>query len=113
MIEKLGVDIGRVIIDRPRDAPRAQTGDALLADVVPDAIISLHRLATERFHDRIFLVSKCGARRQEETLLWLIKSRFYDLTGIWPSHTYFCRQRHEKADICRNLGITHFVDDRL
>jgi hypothetical protein len=25
----------------------------------------------------------------------------------------FCRQRHEKAAICRELGLTHFIDDRL
>ncbi|MDP3770860.1 MAG: hypothetical protein Q8R16_01000, partial [bacterium] len=37
----------------------------------------------------------------------------YERTGIGRDHVRFCRERHEKAGICEELGITHFVDDRL
>lgn len=32
---------------------------------------------------------------------------------ISQKRAYFCAERHEKAPICKKLGITHFIDDRL
>ncbi len=30
-----------------------------------------------------------------------------------PKRVHFCGERNEKARICKKLGITHFIDDRL
>jgi hypothetical protein len=30
-----------------------------------------------------------------------------------PDHLRFCFERHEKARHCLDLGLTHFLDDRL
>jgi len=113
MVEKLGVDVGGVIIDRPRDAPAPQTGDTLLSDAVPGAIDGLCRLVNWRFGHEVYLVSRCGERVRNETLDWFQKTHFYQLTGIRPDNVHFCRERREKAVICERLSITHFVDDRL
>ncbi len=67
---------------------------------------------TEVFGGRIWLVSKCGPEVQARTERWLTHCRFFEITGMDPSHVRFCRRRADKATHCAELGITHFVDDR-
>jgi hypothetical protein len=116
---RLGVDIGRVIIDgsaHPEGGDTAfftgDTAQMLRTPTVPGALEALARLVT-RFAGQVWLVSKCGARVQQRTLLWLRHHDFAARTGIPPDHVRFCRQRPDKAVHCRELSITHFVDDRL
>ena len=110
--EILGVDIGGVIIDREND--RSDTsffGDRYLeTTAVPGAFEALEILS-RRF--RTYLVSKCGPKTERRTLEWLRHHRFYERTGIGPEDVRFCRERKDKAPICVELGITHFVDDHL
>lgn len=115
MKEKLGVDIGGVIINRVRGGIDTSffTGDYLQTKEVSGAFEALYRLVSERFGEDVFLVSKCGVRVAAKTLHWLEDRDFYANTGIKQDHVHFCRERHEKAGICEELGITHFVDDRL
>jgi hypothetical protein len=114
-VDTLGVDIGGVLIKRVDT--RLDTsffGDNYLATpAVADAFDALRSLNVQRFGDRIFLVSKCGIQVQARTKEWLEHHRFYDRTGMLRSHVHFCRKRSEKSGICQELGITHFVDDRL
>ncbi len=114
MREVLGVDIGGVIIDRVNDnTDTSFFGNKYLqTSAVPHAFSVLQRLSG-RFVGNLRLVSKCGQRTQDKTLDWLGHHRFFELTGIRPGDVHFCRERHQKAPICRELGITHFVDDRL
>jgi hypothetical protein len=116
---RLGVDIGRVIIDgsaHPDGGDTAFfTGDTaamLRTPAVPGAFAALARLV-ERFEGRVWLVSKCGERVQGRTLLWLAHHEFAARTGIPLEHVRFCRRRPDKAIHCAELGITHFVDDKL
>ncbi|QQG46104.1 MAG: hypothetical protein HYY55_04040 [Candidatus Niyogibacteria bacterium] len=113
--ETLGVDIGGVIIDRVNDGTDTSffTDNYLRTTAVPGVFDALRQLVEKRFGDKVFLVSKCGQRVQNKTLQWLDHHRFYDLTGIGRERVRFCRERHEKAGICEELGVTHFVDDRL
>jgi len=62
--------------------------------------------------ENIFLVSKCGASVQRKTLHWLDVKDFYNKTGYNPANIRFCLQRHEKMDICKELKIEVFIDDR-
>ncbi len=111
----LGVDIGGVIIDRVND----NTDTSFFRDkylettAVPGAFDSLARLANNSFKDSIYLISKCGLDIQRKTRAWLEHHRFYEITGIKRENLRFCSKRNEKADICKELGVTHFVDDRL
>lgn len=111
----LGVDIGGVIIDRVNEGTDTSffTDNYLRTTAVPGAFDALRDLVEKRFGNKVFLVSKCGQRVQNRTLEWLDHHRFYDITGIGRGHVRFCKERHQKAGICRELGITHFVDDRL
>jgi hypothetical protein len=115
---KLGIDIGRVLI-APDGGGRGDTSfiggtveDALATppyDGMFDAVVAL----TRRFGGRVWLVSKARPRMQEKTRLWLAHQRFFERTGIPAQHLRFCLERPQKADHCRELGLTHFVDDRV
>ncbi len=115
MIEKLGVDVGGVIIDRVNDnTDTSFFGDNYLrTTAVPGAFEALARLNAGRFEGQIHLVSKCGPRIEARTRTWLAHHGFHATTGIPETHLRFCRRRPDKGPICAALGISHFVDDRL
>lgn len=115
--DRLGIDIGRVIITPGDDNSdtsflRGTIQDALNTPPYPGAFETIHQLV-ELFAGKVWLVSKAGPRTQEKTILWLAHHRFYHHTGVSKSQVRFCRQRHEKANHCRELQITHFIDDRI
>lgn len=114
-MDALGVDIGGVIIGRvDNNADTSFFGDNYLATPAsPDVFDVLARLVKHRFGPRVYLVSKCGQRVQNRSLEWLAHHRFYERTGISPERVRFCRERSGKAAIAAELGLTHFVDDRL
>ena len=114
-LERLGVDIGGVLIDRINDGTDTSFfgGSYLQTTPVPGAFEALTRLRAERFGREIHLVSKCGPATEAKTRAWLAHREFFGVTGIPADHLRFCRQRREKAPICLELGITHFIDDRL
>ena len=115
---KLGIDIGRVLIAAEGHDARPDTSfiggsleDALrtppyagMSDAVPEL--------ARRFGHRVWLVSKCGPRVQEKSRRWLQHHRFFERTGIPAANLRFCLERPQKAIHCRELGITHFIDDR-
>lgn len=116
MNEVLGVDFGGVITDRARN-DRTDTSffsdNYLQTSAVSGVFEAIRRLVDERFGAQVWIVSKCGQAVQRKTLDWLDHHNFYNQTGIGIDHVRFCRQRREKDGICRELGITHFVDDSL
>lgn len=114
---RLGIDIGRVIIDGPNHPGGGDTafftGDEatmLATPEMPGAVEVIGRLV-RRFAGRVWLVSKCGPRTQARTLRWLDAHDLYGRTGLSREHVRFCRQRAEKRAHCVELGLTHFVDD--
>ncbi|GAA3345231.1 hypothetical protein GCM10020358_51500 [Amorphoplanes nipponensis] len=115
---RLGVDIGRVIIGGSTVPGGSDTqffsGDTarmLATPAVPGAFDTLARLAP-RF-DQVWLISKCGERVQRHTRQWLDHHDFAARTGIPRDHLRFCLRRPDKAGHCAQLGITHFIDDKL
>lgn len=96
----LGVDCGNVILCQGNGTPVAGAFDALRAIVQSGTFES------------VYIVSKCGQRMQENTLKWLLELNFWNHTGIPDTNIRFCREFWQKEPICRELGITHFVDDR-
>lgn len=111
----LGVDIGGVIINRVNNGADTSflSNNYLHTPPIREVFTALHQLVQKRFGDRVFLVSKCGQRVQDKTLHWLDLHSFYYHTAIGRDRVRFCRERYEKAGVCKELGITHFVDDRL
>ncbi len=114
---RLGIDIGRVII-APDGADGSDTSfiGGSLADALStppyEGMFEYVPALVDRFQGRVWLVSKAGTRVQEKTLQWLAHHRFHARTGISEANVRFCKHRPEKADHCRDLGITHFIDDR-
>ncbi len=118
----LGVDIGGVIVDRARNSgtsPSFFGPDYLQTPAIPGAFDALRQLVAQRFGPNVFLVSRCKRGTPfnkgvlEKTEEWLAYHGFFDYTGINPKNVRFCDQPYQKADICRELGITDFIDDRL
>jgi hypothetical protein len=111
----LGVDLGGVLLRRTayqeHATPRGPTLTA--GSEIPGAVAGLRRLSTDMFGEAIFLVSKCGPQTELRAQQWLATRGFADATGVPDANVRFCRQRADKAGICDELGITHFVDDRL
>lgn len=112
----LGVDVGGVLVDRIK-ADGSDTSffsDRFLeTPAVAGACDTLMRLGRERFGQRICIISKCGPRTEEKTRLWLAHHKLLDQLGLDSQALHFCRKRPDKAPICKRLGVTHFIDDRL
>ena len=114
-MNKLGIDIGRVIINGttgPGDTSffAGDTAAMLRTPAVPGAFDAIARLVP-RFADT-WLVSKCGPRVQARSLQWLRHHNYFAHTGIAEDHVRFCLKRPQKAQHCADLGLTHFVDDK-
>lgn len=115
--QRLGVDIGRVVI-APSTDDREDTsffgGSLANALATPPNVGVFEHLPiiVERFDGAVWLVSKAGARIEERTRSWLAHHRFHERTGIPADNIRFCRERHQKADHCAELGLSHFIDDR-
>ncbi len=114
----LGIDVGRVLIS-PGDESKPDTSfiggshdDAMRTPPYPGMFNVLPGIV-RRFGGRVWIVSKCGARVQQRTRDWFAHHRFFERTGIAPGNVRFCLERPQKAEHCAELGITHFVDDRV
>jgi hypothetical protein len=116
---RLGIDIGKVIINGPAHPEGGDTafftGDTarmLRTPAMPGSFEAIARLVT-LFGGRVWIVSKCGERVRRRSRQWLEHHDFAGRTGIPPGHVRFCLRRADKAIHCAELGITHFVDDTL
>ena len=114
---RLGVDIGRVIIDGSAHPHGGDTaffeGDEATMLATPEmagAVAAISDLV-ELFTGNVWLVSKCGPRVQARTERWLHARDFFVRTGLPPDHVRFCRARGDKRAHCVELRLTHFVDD--
>ncbi len=115
MKDSIGIDIGGVII-KPAETEGDTsffTNDYLETPMFEGAAETIRRLREERFGDEVHTVSKCGPRVQQKSLDWLEHHDFYARTGLKRRNVLFCRERKDKAPICKRLGISVFIDDRL
>lgn len=115
----LGVDFGRVIHGAELPSGTADTvflsgshEEALRSPATEGAYEALAALVP-LFEGRVWVISKCGERIQRRTQDWLHHNDFYARTGLPQGNVRFCRKRADKAVHCRELAITHMIDDRL
>jgi len=106
----LGIDIGNVITAGGNEIFNI---NFLETKQMPGAFEMIKKLVAHFDRAHVWLVSKCGERTEQRTKQWLESYGFYESTGVARGHVLFCRERHEKAPICKWIGITHFIDDRL
>lgn len=111
----VGFDNGGVILSSANDKTDTSFfGDDFLKSVTePDAFEVMKDIIAMAGSENAFIVSKCGKRIEERTLAYFEHHQLYERTGMLRKNVFFCRKREEKAPICKRLGITHFVDDRL
>ena len=62
---------------------------------------------------RVWIISKANSLRRKRTLDWLNKVNFYGLSGFNKNNVIFCGERKEKGQICRDLNINYYVDNKL
>lgn len=110
---KIGVDIGRVLVDNDTDTGRSIfAADYLAPPEVAGAAAGVARLVAGLGAGGVHLVSKCGERVEARTREWLHARDFFGRTGLDPANLHFCRRRPDKRPIAEALGLTAFVDDR-
>jgi hypothetical protein len=114
---RLGIDIGRVIIDGASHPGGGDTaffhGDEATMLATPEMAGSIDAIATlvSQVDGRVWLVSKAGPKVQANTLRWLDAHDFYRRTGLPRDQVRYCRARADKRIHCVELRLTHFVDD--
>lgn len=115
---RIGIDIGRVIMT-PVKGGKADTSflsgsleRALRTPPSPGAFEGVSRLV-QAFEGQAWLISKAGPRVQDKTKRWLRHWDFHGVTKLPSNHVRYCLERQHKVGHCKQLCITHFIDDRL
>ncbi len=67
----------------------------------------------DAFSGKVWIISKAGIHMQERSLKWLDEVNFYNRTKFPPDHIRFCLTREAKKEICEELQVSYFVDDRI
>ncbi len=107
--ETLAVDIGGPILNaKGGSSPQVYAA----APPTKGAFRALRKLSLQRFYRRIYLISQCNEEIQAIKLSWMLRHDFYSRSGIIPGHVRFVRKPEEKAVVCKEVGATHYVDDR-
>ena len=115
MTMRWGIDFGGVIVKSGKRSGQSDTqlrqGDS--ASVAQEGVVDAVRTLVRLSGGQLWIVSKAGPRMQQRTRDWLQSTHFFDQTGMRADKLHFCLEREEKKGICQQLGITHFVDDRI
>lgn len=107
---RVGIDFGGVIVRAADEAYGMEfTGGRGLEQ--PGAFAAVAELVALA-EGNVWIVSKASPATQAATRKWLGETRFHQETGFLPGNLLFCAKRNEKAEICRTLALTHFIDDR-
>ncbi len=88
---KLAIDFGNVI-GCANDGVGPDLPSKIAAYEIPDECIKgVSDIIGILGAENVFILSKCGPRMQQATVVCLGKNDFYERTGIPPDHTLFCR----------------------
>ena len=105
MIRRLGLDFGNVIgsQDLRHHIPCLP---------IPGAFWGIRQLVKSEMFEEIYIISYCPRQLQSFARAWFLTTFFWWITGMKPANLIFCEHYWQKGEICRELGITDFVDDR-
>lgn len=111
----MGIDFGGVIVRNRNQSLGADTDltGREKTEVAQDGVFEALREIVRMCEGRVWIVSKAGPRMEARTRAWLNEVDFFSHTGMNPGYIEFCRERQEKEAICRELQISHFIDDRI
>lgn len=111
----IGIDFAGVIIQH-RKLLRVEGGhvpDPNEPTIAYEGVFEAVRELISFCNGRVWIVSKAGPAMQANTIDWLHSVDFFARTGMKADHVRFCLERPDKEPICREVGITHFIDDRI
>jgi hypothetical protein len=111
----VGIDFGGVIATSSADYSHGRTGIAHSSTplIARDGVYEALHDVVAAYAGKVWIVSKAGPGMQAKTLHWFETEGFFARTGLSANQVRFCPRREDKAQICRDLGVTHFVDDRI
>lgn len=96
---RLGLDFGGVI-------SQGHTVDDLMPGVIDGVKL------VRSFFKEMFIVSRVdNVDSLNRVLQYMNDRQLWSQLGIPSDNIRFCIRRCDKAPICRDIGITHFVDD--
>jgi len=96
--EILGIDLGNTIIKH--------------RSPMPDAFRVIRRLIDERFGNNVHIVSRVSPEQEIRARAFVTGEHFQKELAIPLNRVHFCGERHEKGPICKQINVTHFIDDR-
>jgi len=115
----LGLDFGGVILPSTQSNSAGEENflDAkleLAVRMIPTegCFESLKKLSSQ-FLGKICIISKATPEIRRKTWEWIRYNEFTQRTGIEPAHIRFCRDRRGKIDLCKELGVSHYIDDQI
>jgi len=97
---RLGLDYGGVLFN------------ALTGQPLEGALETLRQIVRSKKYEEIWIVSKPAIFSLRISLFWMNRADFWNITGIPKDHLRYVRQWKDKASVCQQFGITHFVDNR-
>lgn len=105
----MGIDVGGVI----RDKAHPLIGGDVDLQAIPNlgAIEAVRRFVARLGASNVYIVSKASEHVASRTLEWFVNIDFFTSTGLLKENVHFCKERADKAAICKGLGVTHFIDD--
>ena len=114
-VARVGIDFGGVIVRNRKQIPREDTNlaDSDQAEVAHDGVFEAIRGIVSFCDGHVWIISKAGPHMQKKTRAWLDAVDFFSRTDLDPDHVRFCLERQEKETLCRELKISHFVDDKV
>lgn len=118
MSNHLGIDFGKVIISSV-DTGSADTAflsgtmdQAIRTPPNPAAFETIKELV-QTVDGCVWIISKASPPTQAKTRAWLKHWGFFETVGLSWDKLRFCLKRKDKVEHCRELRISHFIDDRL
>lgn len=119
MKNRIGFDIGGVILERPplHVLFAIQRGRLSVNSIVDYAVPiryvtqAIKGIAKKFDPANTFLISKASEPLAELTLSILRRKNFFGFTGIPVDNVHFCKTVDQKVSQCNVCDIAHFVDD--
>jgi hypothetical protein len=108
---RIGIDFGGVIV-MPSDGNTPLNTNLGLQIEISNAIDTIQYLIQD-LKSEVWIISKASKPTQIATREWLGNVKFYQKTNFNATNLRFCSKRSEKLNICKPLGITHFIDDNI
>lgn len=115
-MNKLGVDLGNVIIDHLTFGTTTDyvlNGDYNKIPPVKGSLLALKHLNIGKFRDNVFVVYNATDVAEYKIITWLQNHDFFKITGIQSNKIIRSKGKRNKLSACLENEINHFIDDRL